>query len=76
VLALGGSSYPRFCETGRQVHDRLAQLGAKRLLPFVGAMSTERLATPWLEQVVTGARETLGAPASTVTRLRAVAIEP
>jgi sulfite reductase (NADPH) flavoprotein alpha-component len=79
VLALGDSSYPRFCETGRQVHDRLAHLGAKRLLPFVECdVDYERLATPWLEQVVTTARDALGATAvaASVTRLRAVAIEP
>jgi len=78
VLALGDSSYPRFCETGRQVHDRLAQLGAKRLLPFVECdVDYERLATPWLDQVVVGARESLGTQAvATVTRLRAVAVEP
>jgi sulfite reductase (NADPH) flavoprotein alpha-component len=78
VLALGDSSYPRFCETGRQVHDRLAQLGAKRLLPFVECdVDYERLASPWVEQVVQGAREALGSQAvATVTRLRAVAVEP
>jgi sulfite reductase (NADPH) flavoprotein alpha-component len=78
VLALGDSSYPRFCETGRQVHDRLAHLGARRLLPFVECdVDYDRLATPWVEQVVSGAREALGASAvATVTRLRAVAVEP
>ena len=78
VLALGDSSYPRFCETGRQVDERLASLGARRLLPRVDCdLDYERLTAPWLEQVVTGAREALGAPAvATVTRLRTVPAAP
>jgi sulfite reductase (NADPH) flavoprotein alpha-component len=78
VLALGDSSYPKFCETGRQVDERLAALGAQRLLPRVDCdVDYERLATPWLEQVVGGAREALGAvqPAN-VTRLRSVPAVP
>jgi sulfite reductase (NADPH) flavoprotein alpha-component len=72
VLALGDSSYPKFCETGRQVDERLAALGGRRLLPRVDCdLDYERLVTPWLEQVVAGARDALGtAPAANVTRLR------
>jgi sulfite reductase (NADPH) flavoprotein alpha-component len=78
VLALGDSSYPKFCETGRQIDERLTVLGARRLLSRVDCdLDYERLTTPWLEQVVGGAREALGAPAvATVTRLRTVPVAP
>ena len=78
VLALGDSSYPKFCETGRQVDERLAALGAERLLPRVDCdVDYERLATPWLEQVIGQARDALGATQpATVTRLRSVPAAP
>lgn len=78
VLALGDSSYPKFCETGRQVDERLADLGARRLLPRVECdVDFERLAAPWLDQVVTGARDAVGGPqVATVTRLRSVPTAP
>jgi sulfite reductase (NADPH) flavoprotein alpha-component len=81
VLALGDSSYPKFCETGKQVDERLAALGAKRLLDRVDCdVDYDTLAAGWLERVVTSARDTLGASAATssatVTRLRAAPVEP
>jgi sulfite reductase (NADPH) flavoprotein alpha-component len=79
VLALGDSSYPRFCATGREVDERLAALGAQRLLERVDCdVDYERLVAPWLEQVVGGARDALGAAASVanVTRLRSVPPAP
>ena len=78
VLALGDSSYPKFCETGRQVDERLAELGARRLLARVDCdLDYDRLATPWLEQLAAKAREELGTPqVATVTRLRPVPAVP
>ena len=78
VLALGDSSYPKFCETGRQVDERLADLGARRLLPRVDCdLDYERQVAPWLDQVVAGARDSLGSPqAANVTRLRSVPAAP
>lgn len=78
VLALGDSSYPKFCETGRQVDERLAELGARRLLERVDCdVDYDTLATPWLDRVVGGAREALGAPqVATVTRLRSAPEQP
>lgn len=78
VLALGDSSYPKFCETGRHVDERLAALGAQRLLPRVDCdLDYERLAESWLEQVVSGTRDVLGesVPAN-VTRLHRVPAAP
>ena len=78
VLALGDSSYPKFCETGRQVDERLAELGARRLLARVDCdLDYDRLATPWLEQLLARARDELGTPqVATVTRLRPVPAVP
>jgi sulfite reductase (NADPH) flavoprotein alpha-component len=79
VLALGDSSYPRFCETGKQVDERLAALGAKRLVDRVDCdVDYDTLAAGWLERVVTSARDALGSSmqTATVTRLRAAPAEP
>jgi sulfite reductase (NADPH) flavoprotein alpha-component len=78
VLALGDSSYPKFCETGRQVDERLAALGAQRLLDRVDCdVDYEPLVAPWTERVVGGAREALGGTqGATVTRLRSVPAAP
>ncbi len=78
VLALGDSSYPKFCETGRVVDEKLAALGARRLVDRADAdVDFDRIANPWLEQVVAGARESLGSTqVATVTRLRSVPATP
>ncbi len=78
VLALGDSSYPKYCETGRQLDERLESLGARRLLPRVDCdLDYERPAGAWLEQLVEAARDGMGIqPPANVTRLRPPQAEP
>jgi sulfite reductase (NADPH) flavoprotein alpha-component len=73
VFALGDSSYPRFCETGRVLDERLAELGARRLLPRVDAdVDFEPAAASWLETARESARRESGGPRlALVTPLRA-----
>ncbi len=80
VLALGDSSYPQFCATGRVLDERLAELGGRRLYARVDCdVDFEPQAAPWLEQAVTSARAETGASAprlSVVTPLRSPAQQP
>jgi sulfite reductase (NADPH) flavoprotein alpha-component len=58
VLALGDTSYPKFCEAGRVVDERLAKLGAKRLLPRVDCdVDFEKLAQTWADDALARMRE-------------------
>ncbi len=58
VLALGDTSYPKFCEAGRVVDERLAKLGAKRLLPRVDCdVDFEKLAQTWADDALARVRE-------------------
>lgn len=52
VLALGDSSYPKFCATGQALDDRFAALGANRIL-FRQDCDTdyEEIATQWINDV-------------------------
>jgi sulfite reductase (NADPH) flavoprotein alpha-component len=79
VLGLGDSSYPQFNATGRQIDERLAELGAQRLFDRGEAdLDVETVATPWLSKALDNAREELksSAPLATVTALRPVAASP
>jgi sulfite reductase (NADPH) flavoprotein alpha-component len=58
VLALGDTSYPKFCEAGRVVDERLAKLGARRLLPRVDCdVDFEKLAQTWADDALARVRE-------------------
>ena len=74
VLALGDSSYPRFCATGRWFDARLSELGATRLVDLAETdLDVEAVAEPWLERALDAARDALKAshpPMATVTPLR------
>lgn len=76
VLGLGDSSYPKFCEIGRLLDERLAALGATRLLDRAEAdVDFDRVAKPWAERALQVTREQLKAhaPLATVTPLRPAA---
>ena len=77
VLALGDSSYPQFCLTGRRVDARLRELGATALQALGEAdLDIDTVATPWLGRTLDLAREHLKPtppPVANVTPLRATA---
>ncbi|GIX34387.1 MAG: sulfite reductase [NADPH] flavoprotein alpha-component [Lysobacteraceae bacterium] len=74
ILALGDSSYPRFCAVGRRLDERLAALGARRLLDRAEAdVDVEATAGPWRAALLGRLREEAAvaqAPVATVTPLR------
>ena len=79
VLALGDTSYPKFCEAGRVVDERLAKLGAKRLLPRVDCdVDFEKLAQTWADDALARVREIKDklAPAAQVAAGVATAAAP
>jgi sulfite reductase (NADPH) flavoprotein alpha-component len=66
VLALGDSSYPDFCVTGRLLDERLAELGAHRLADRADCdLDIETLAEPWWAKTLPSFRESMPAEGAT-----------
>ncbi|TCV97682.1 sulfite reductase (NADPH) alpha subunit [Luteibacter rhizovicinus] len=60
VLALGDSSYPRYCEIGRRLDTRLAELGAERFVLLGEAdVDVETVSAPWTAEAIDGVRPLL-----------------
>ncbi|QRK07436.1 assimilatory sulfite reductase (NADPH) flavoprotein subunit [Archangium violaceum] len=79
VLGLGDSSYPKFCEIGRVLDERFAELGATRLFARAECdVDFEPVAEPWLGQALEHAKKELEPQTSlaTVTPLRTVPVTP
>ena len=79
VLALGDSSYTKFCAIGADIDARLAELGATRLFARGDAdVDIETVAKPWQQRALVAAREALktSAPLATVTPLRPARATP
>ncbi|MCB1613912.1 MAG: flavodoxin domain-containing protein, partial [Xanthomonadales bacterium] len=74
VLALGDSSYAKFCEIGRLLDQRLAELGGQALSPRADAdLDIEQAAAPWRASTVDAALDAIGKSAATITQLRPAA---
>ena len=73
VLGLGDSSYPKFCGVAREVDERLAALGGRRLLARGEAdVEIDVIAAPWRQLALGEVKAQLGqsAPLATVTAIR------
>jgi len=77
VLALGDSSYPKFCEIGRTLDARLAQLGGQRLAERADAdLDIDAVATPWRKATLSAAADLIGKTSASVTVLRPAVVAP
>lgn len=75
LLALGDSSYVNFCQTGRELDARLAELGAHRFAPLLECdLDYDKSAAEWTAAVVARLPEELGIGRKT-PKLRAVEVK-
>lgn len=73
VLALGDSSYPKYCAVGRELDARLSQLGARRIAALAECdLDFEPVAAPWIKDAGNAVKHTLkpSPPLAAVTPLR------
>jgi sulfite reductase (NADPH) flavoprotein alpha-component len=67
VFALGDSSYPKFCQTGEDFHQALADSGAKPLLALTKSdLDIEATAAPWREKALQSVKPKLLQEAQTL----------
>ncbi|MDQ2751896.1 MAG: flavodoxin domain-containing protein, partial [Bacteroidota bacterium] len=67
VLALGDSSYPLFCKAGEDVDERLANLGAQRILAMKKCDTDfEPEASEWIDEILNTALRTASASQPTI----------
>jgi sulfite reductase (NADPH) flavoprotein alpha-component len=67
VLALGDTSYEKFCQTGKDFDKRLEELGGKRIAPRVDCdVDFEDAANGWIDSVLAALASEEAAPAGAV----------
>lgn len=77
VLALGDSSYPKYCEIGQRIDERLAELGATRLFARVDCdVDFESPAADWSAHAFEILEQARPAAMARVAMLRPVAVAP
>ena len=78
VLALGDSSYPKFCDIGRRIDERLAELGGRRIYDRIDCdVDFESPASDWQARVAEWVeRLPAEGPGTRVAVLRPVASAP
>ncbi|WP_420535192.1 assimilatory sulfite reductase (NADPH) flavoprotein subunit [Actinobacillus porcinus] len=77
VLGLGDSSYPNFCQAGKDFDQRFAELGASRLLDVALAdLDFKATAEKWIEDVVAVVKEKAKSAVATATSGQTATILP